>query len=1508
VSASTKTPVRLLIGFIRLFPIAVAVGGIWHLILVVRHLSQPIYNLRITYQGDAERAVLLVSQARFDFAKATLHARNVSLRDVRGREIASAKELSADLALPWGGRPATIVSLRGGTIDLVRLEDGSWEVMRFLPRQPEAKPSEAPFDVRAEDVRFRLVDRATAGAPVWIGTVRQASVAGYADNAAANTLIEITGVGALRATLEVRAGALSAIDVTTEAAELHELLAYAQAMPELREVVALKDVHAASARFSGTVSIWMTPEARWRVHGSFEGGDVAYQTYRASEARFEGLVNWIGIKGHFDVRRRGASATGEITANWNDSSVLARADARLPNENALRTLGIRLPKDISFTNAKFSGTLAWRNALAFSGLLRAERARLQDIEATDLQATVASDGTTVRIAKTSATIAGGTARAELVVFLEEEPRVYGFLMLSGLDLVRLPTLPEQVSRYIVAGEADAGLALSGTLTDPVVQVRASGVAEVLASGEKYVVVDHPAFSLSGVYRAGNFLIEDAHATARSGSLFANGTVSLDKRTLDLSVRGDALDLLLYPDSPVSGTAFANVQVNGTFDHPRIAGIVEAYGVEAAGVSVPIARFDADYTLGGPLDLKNIMVRQGPSEATGSLRLIETPDGWTIEGKGVFENLTLDSFIAADVAGIATGAWSVSGLVKNPDIHAVLEADALFLGELPINSVRAEGRWFGRVAYLQQFSAEFGTGTLSASGNYALSGDSSIQVNGESLDLSLLAYFLGDSISFNGSAALTGEVRFLEGAIEEASASVDVSSLALNNEPVGAGSLQARYVGDRVSASGSIGSLEGYFILDDAWYDLKTHDYAAEINVLNVPSETLYNLTQRYLPSLKPEIADLLQSTQGWLTASLSASGNAHPTPEGEARVAEHVRDGSATFELARVEARGEPIGTLRGEVRKEGRLWKILDFSWTDGPVEGRLLPSSTNTITEGGELAIEVELLNANLSVLNRLFRGSTPLSGRGDLTLEFSGPTESPHGIASLSLDELKVGDLPPIDLTLAGISILDGAIEVRAGEGAGMANLRSFAVRLEEARIPFRYPFEFPDEPIYVRVVVPERDINAASEFFGGLNTNVTVGRIHEGEALVTGTLARPEVRGAIRATAERLSFEGLDQVLHSVAASLSLEGTLTSLSVTALDNEGGSLRFEGGINLETLELLPTTFTADSFRIRQEIGDRNVMSGVINGELAASGPWREPAISGSLTAREALLALRGDFPERTAAGPQLFNPSLNVALAAERSEVRSGPLDAVFVGTGSVTGTLEQPQVRAEFRVLAGTLRLPTTDLRFTEGSRAVFTYAPQAGFEEAAQMDVALNATTRITAHNGISLQRYTVNLAITGNILSNEDLNIVATSDPPDLTRDQILAVLGQQQLLEGVAGAAVGGFNTQLADTLASVLAPVLARSLSRSLERSLGLDYLSFDIRPGSATSVTLAKALGSGFTLEYRRRLEEFEETGIPLEEVGLTYSPRLRNPILGRIRISVMAERSGILRLSVGYLRRF
>jgi len=1508
VSASTRSLVRVLVGFIRLFPIAVAVGGVWHLILVTRDLSQPIYNLRVTYQGEGERAVLLVAQARFDFSKTTLHARNVTLQDSAGREIASVREVSADLALPWAGRPATVVSVRGGAIDLVRLEDGSWEVTRFLPRTPEEEPSEAPFEVRAEDVRFRLIDRATEGAPVWTGTVRQASVAGYADNAAGSGVVDVAGVGVLTASVDIQAGALTSLEAATDGAELGELLAYAKAMPELREFAGLKDAQAASARFSGTVSIWMTPDLRWRVDGSLEGRDVAYQSYRATEAHFEGVANWVGMTGRFDVHTRGASASGELTANWDDGSLLARADTRLSNAEALRPLGVQLPEGVAFSTATWSGTVAWRDNLAFDGILRAETARMQDIEASGLQARVASDGRAVRITDATAAVAGGIGRAEVLVSLDGERSITGFVSLSGLDVRQLPNLPEEVSKYVVAGEADAGLALSGTVADPVVEVRASGVAEVLASGEQYVVIDHPAFSLSGVYRSGRFLIEDARATARSGSLFASGAVSLDGRTLDLSVRGDALDLLLYPDSPVSGTAFANLQVDGSFDHPRIAGVVEAYGVEAAGVVIPIARFDAEYVLGGPLDMRNIMVRQGPSEASGSLRLVETPDGWTIAGAGTFENVTLDSFVAADVAGIAAGTWSVSGLVEDPDVRAQLEAEALFLGDVSVEDVRAQGRWFGRVAYLEEFTARFGAGTLSASGTYALDGESSVQLSGESLDLSSLSHFLSDAVTFAGTAGLSGEVRFLDGALEEATATVDVASLAMNAEPVGAGSVQAHYANDRVTASGSIGSLEGYFILDEAWYDVGTSDYSASAGVLNVPSESLYNLVHRYLPSMEPEVADLLQSTRGWLTASLSASGNAGAAIEGEGAVGQRVRDGSATFELAGLQARGEPLGNLRGEVVKQGLEWQILDFSWTNGPVEGRLLPSSTNTITEGGDLSIEVEFLNADLSALNRLFPGLTPLSGRGDLTLVFSGPTESPEGVASLSVDELKVGEMPPLDLTIAGISIMDGAIEVRAGEGAGMANLRSFAARLDEARIPFRYPFEFPDEPIYVRVVVPERDINAVSEFFGGLNTEVTVGRIHEGEVVISGTLGSPEVRGAIHASAERLALEGMDQVLHDVSASLTLERMLTRLTLSARDHEGGALRFDGGIDLETLELLPTTLTAETFRLRQEVGDRNVLSGVVHGTVSASGPWLEPTVTGSITAREAFLALRGDFPERTASGPLLFNPSLNLSLAAERSEVRSGPLEAVFIGSGSVTGTLEQPQVRAEFQVLEGTLRLPTTDLRFTEGSRAVFTYDPQGGFGEAAQMDISLNATTRITAHNGISVQRYTVNLAISGDLLSDEDLNIIATSDPPDLTRDQILAVLGQQQLLEGMAGAAVGGFNTQLTDTLTSVLAPVLARSVTRSLERSLGLDYLSFDIRPGSATSVTLAKALGSGFTLEYRRTLEEFEESGVPLEEVGLTYSPRLRNPILGRIRISVMAERGGVIRLSVGYSRRF
>lgn len=1505
---SKSNLVRVLVGLIRLFPLAVAAGGIWHIVLLTGQFAQPLYNLRVAYQGESERGLLLLGQVRLDISKATLHARNVSLRDAQGREIASAREVSAQLTLPWGGRPATVISLRGGALDLVRLEDGSWEVTKLLPKRPEEARSEVPFEIHAQDVGFRLIDRATPGAPVWTGVVPDAYVAGYGDNSIGRCAVEVDGAGAFSVSAEIMQGDLASIKIRTEGAEIGELLQYAQAMPDLHGIAAIREVRSEAARFSGTVSVWTTPEVRWRVSGSLEGQSIAYRSYRASSARFEGVANWVGMSGAFDVRASGVTANGQLNLKWDDGSLLARGEARASNAEAFRLLGVKLPKGVAFSTAIWNGTVGWRDALSFDGFLRVEAVNVEDIKASNLQARVTSDGRAVRIANASASVAGGTASAEIFVNLEDEKRIWGYAHLTDIKLTNFPRMPQSIAQYIVGGETDAGITLSGSLDNPLLEVRASGVAEVLASGETYTVIDHPVFSLSGTYHDGRLLIEDARATARSGSLFVSGAIQLDDEKLALAVRGDALDLLLYPDSPVSGTAFMNLQVSGSFDKPRIAGPVEAFGVDVAGIVVPIARFDAEYIGGGPVDLKNIVLRQGPSEATGSLRLMETPRGWAIEGQGAFNNVTVDSFVAAGVTGFATGAWSVSGLVNDPDIKAHLEADSLFLGDLSVGDVRADARWFGRTAYLEGFTAGFGTGTISASGSYALDGSSSIQVRGESLDLSALSHFLSDAVAFAGSAGVTGEVSFFDGAVEGAAASVELASVAMNDEPVGAGTIQAQYEGGRLSLSGSVGSLEGYFVLDEAWYDFNTADYAAALNVLNVPAESLYNLTQRYLPQMNPEVADLLQSSRGWLTASLSASGNAGATREGDAQVAERLKSGSATFELSGIEARGAALGTLRGEVVKEGFTWKILDFSWMDGPVNARLLPSSTNTITEGGDMSVEVEFLNADLSVLNRLFPGLAPLSGRGDLTMVFSGETESPRGWASLSVDGLKVADLPSVDITVAGISIQDGAIEVRAGEGTGLANLRSFAARLEEARIPFRYPFELPDEPVYVRVLVPERDINAVSEFFGGLNTDVTVGRIHEGEVVVTGTLGQPEVRGAIRATAERLAFRGVDQVLHGVDAALTLDGTITNLSVTALDDEGGSVRLEGGVDLQTLELLPTTLSADSFRIRQEIGDKNVLSGVLAGELTASGLWREPNISGTLGAREALLLLRGAFPERTSAGPLPINPSLDISLLAERSEVRSGPLDALFVGSGSLTGTLEQPRVRAEFRVLGGTLRLPTTDLRFTEGSRAVFTYAPDGGFGEAPKLDVALNATTRITAHNGISVQRYTVNLAISGDLLSDEELSIIASSDPPDLSREQILAVLGQQELLEGVAGAAVGGFNTQLADTLASVLAPVLARSVTRSIERSLGLDYLSFDIRPGAVTSVTLAKALGSGFVLEYRRTLEEFEESGVPLEEVGLTYSPRVRNPVLGRTRISIVAERGGVLRVSVGYSRRF
>jgi hypothetical protein len=130
----------------------------------------------------------------------------------------------------------------------------------------------------------------------------------------------------------------------------------------------------------------------------------------------------------------------------------------------------------------------------------------------------------------------------------------------------------------------------------------------------------------------------------------------------------------------------------------------------------------------------------------------------------------------------------------------------------------------------------------------------------------------------------------------------------------------------------------------------------------------------------------------------------------------------------------------------------------------------------------------------------------------------------------------------------------------------------------------------------------------------------------------------------------------------------------------------------------------------------------------------------------------------------------------------------------------------------------------------------------------------------------------------------------------------------RSDLIENVAATGFSRFESQLKTILSSVAAPLLLGQVSRSIEEALGLDYFAVDFTGSGIGGITVAKSLGNGFTLEYRRVLEQYALAGESLEEIRLTYRLPTSNPLLGRLTIGVAATREGLFKATLSYSKRF
>jgi hypothetical protein len=185
-----------------------------------------------------------------------------------------------------------------------------------------------------------------------------------------------------------------------------------------------------------------------------------------------------------------------------------------------------------------------------------------------------------------------------------------------------------------------------------------------------------------------------------------------------------------------------------------------------------------------------------------------------------------------------------------------------------------------------------------------------------------------------------------------------------------------------------------------------------------------------------------------------------------------------------------------------------------------------------------------------------------------------------------------------------------------------------------------------------------------------------------------------------------------------------------------------------------------------------------------------------------------------------------------------------------------------------------------------------------------VEVDLIGRTQVTAQSFTGIvERYDITLTIRGDLLSENGLQLRAQSDPPDLSSDRILAILGQGDVFANRTGENFRA-DRQLQSALLGLALPYFAGSLTEQFASRLGLDYLNVEYNQFDQFSLTAAITLGRDLVISGRRQIS----SPLPGErlkyDLRLSYRPPFRSRALRRFTFSLGTDQDRPWKVSVEY----
>ncbi|HJP82213.1 MAG TPA: hypothetical protein VJ835_01805 [Fimbriimonadaceae bacterium] len=1469
-------------------PLAILVfWGASYLIACAEYLANPGAPVKLNYRAPAGELTILADSYVIDTHNGDMKVVRPRVLSPAGIVLFSAERIEAE-GLPLLGNETrrAIVSVKGAYGTIQRRKTGEFDLFDYLPKQ-EGPSGNFPYSVFVDRGRLKFVEATGPKSYVknlWLTAVR---VDGVGDRWVASGDATIVGVGDLALSIQNQPNAGVWIRGNSDQLELAELYRAFRLTREGSKTPVLMDLNADRITVTGPFEVLVPSKAGVKIQTTLTAeaeGFYYTRDYQAEKVRFKGLITADGAQGKLDATRPGLDAQFNGIARWVDGFQLGGdLDAFAQRTGALpQPIQRQIPREFAL-----AGPLDFKGKVAYSkptGLLLNGSTKVGSVRGFEEE--VRSPSVDLDYGPDHLTLvarAGSWRNAPIQGHLAIDNRtraLSGFLKLSGLDL---GGLARRFNVPRVTGKGNVDLVLSGTIDKPVGTFRSEGRTTFALTQNQ--MPRSGQIALAGTIRNGKLWFDQAYLVSSGLSVAANGTYDLNTRKLDVDAVGSGIDLdRINPE--LEGIARFKAAITGTLDNPLYRGSGELFGLVVQGQPIPIitGEFRGNKNSILATELKAV---KGVSQAQGQVAL--TFKNMALNGTFKALGVQLSDFLGDDyLATIDLPDARLGGTFKNPTFNATATAREIVIKGNKVDSASAVVSYAKNLLQVDDFMAKVGDGKVDGFISYNVAkkgGEASFTAENLALQNFIPADLRTNLVAIlNGEAGLT----FGPNGFKSGSAEGTLKNVTANETPIGDGDWRVSSDGKVVTGDLFFGGLTSSVDLTGLRYEIDSKSVAGNVWLRNVPVQDVYKISRPYLPVLDQQLTNILEQTNGTLGLSADLSGTI-----------EQLDFGNGGFTAENLKIGERPGGNIKASFERRDRAWTIANAHWAGGP----LGLDASGSFTEAGALNLSGEIFDADLSYVSLYEPSFSSLTGRLNSAFVVKGTTQDPVVTATInSSTESGIGfkDAKGVVRNVFNLQTKNGPLSIsnwKGGSGGldGQVNVtyQGYDGQLD-FKLPFQFPFNLvPGAPVDASFVLAERRIQDVEQLAGTFDPARSEGTVG-GALKISGTKENLTTIGDLGLNAPRLVFRDGGQQYNDVKATLAFRPQNLAASILGKSDQGGSFEAQAQAGIPSLDDILRQFragtleeelfaskvtgtaTATNLMAKIPVGSDGSAGGTVSTQLNIGGTLKEPTITGNVDLARGFLNMPGEFntspTELVLPIQALFEVNLRTTSPAK---FKSSTADIDMVGTGRIQGTLTDLDATAQLRVDKGQLRLPTARVNIEPGGSIRPNLSIRNGISDS-RLDVELEGKTRVVASKiGVGAQRYDVTLDVRGDLLQEGGLNLTASSDPPDLSQNEILALLGQVNLLQGIAsGVQSGNPESQIRDAFFGIAVPYLLDPLTSQIASAFGLDYLTLDINALDGATIYFAKTISRDLILQGSRQVSQVNQNYPIKYDLRLSY----------------------------------